>query len=112
MLFISWSRAVASLGQLSSTACKTVVVTCWPRGAFSLCTVRKRKAPNFEAFLFYCSAEAKLMCHSSLRLLTEYEYITFRPQLHPVVVPHVSHFKHVPFRTMVKLLHSVHWSPV
>src|SRR5690606_280272 len=33
-------------------------------------------------------------------------------QLHPVVVPHVSHFKQVPFRTIVKLWHSVHWSPV
>ena len=34
------------------------------------------------------------------------------PQLHPVVVPQVSHFKHVPFLTIVKLWHSVHWSPV
>lgn len=29
----------------------------------------------------------------------------------PVVDPHVSHFMQVPFRTSVKLLHSVHMSP-
>jgi hypothetical protein len=33
-------------------------------------------------------------------------------QLHPVVAPHVSHFRHVPFRTSVKLLHSEQASPV
>lgn len=32
-------------------------------------------------------------------------------QLHPVVLPHVSHFKHVPLRTSVKFKHSVHISP-
>ena len=32
-------------------------------------------------------------------------------QLHPVVPPHVSHFKHVPFRTIVKFPHSGHASP-
>lgn len=32
-------------------------------------------------------------------------------QLHPVVEPHVSHFKHVPLRTSVKLPHSPHESP-
>jgi hypothetical protein len=32
-------------------------------------------------------------------------------QLHPVVDPQVSHFKHVPFRTSVKFMHSVHISP-
>lgn len=32
-------------------------------------------------------------------------------QLHPVVEPHVLHFKHVPFRTSVKLPHSPHESP-
>jgi hypothetical protein len=30
---------------------------------------------------------------------------------HPVVDPHVSHFKHVPFRTKVKFKHSEHISP-
>ena len=30
---------------------------------------------------------------------------------HPVVLPHVSHFKHVPFRTKVKFPHSPHASP-
>src|SRR3981081_1387650 len=30
---------------------------------------------------------------------------------HPVVLPHVSHFMHVPFRTSVKLPHSPHISP-
>src|SRR5690242_10230360 len=30
---------------------------------------------------------------------------------HPVVLPHVSHFKHVPLRTSVKLPHSPHASP-
>jgi hypothetical protein len=33
------------------------------------------------------------------------------PQLHPVVLPHVSHFKHVPLRTKVKFPHSPHASP-
>ena len=32
-------------------------------------------------------------------------------QLHPVVPPHVSHLRHVPFRTSVKLAHSGHDSP-
>ncbi len=30
---------------------------------------------------------------------------------HPVVDPHVSHFKHVPFRTSVKFPHSPQASP-
>jgi hypothetical protein len=30
---------------------------------------------------------------------------------HPVVLPHVSHFMHVPFLTKVKLPHSPHISP-
>jgi hypothetical protein len=30
---------------------------------------------------------------------------------HPVVLPHVSHFMQVPFRTSVKLPHSEHISP-
>ena len=30
---------------------------------------------------------------------------------HPVVLPHVSHFKHVPLRTKVKFPHSPHASP-
>jgi hypothetical protein len=30
---------------------------------------------------------------------------------HPVVDPHVSHFKQVPFRTSVKFKHSEHISP-
>ena len=33
------------------------------------------------------------------------------PHEHPVVAPHVSHFKHVPFRTSVKLAHSGQASP-
>ena len=33
------------------------------------------------------------------------------PQLHPVVLPHVSHFKQIPFRTMVKFPHSGQASP-
>jgi hypothetical protein len=32
-------------------------------------------------------------------------------QLHPVVLPHVSHFMQVPLRTSVKLPHSEHISP-
>src|SRR5262245_55743480 len=32
-------------------------------------------------------------------------------QLHPVVLPQVSHFKHVPLRTRVKFPHSPHASP-
>jgi hypothetical protein len=38
-------------------------------------------------------------------------YNDFDPQLHPVVLPHVSHFMHVPLRTSVKLPHSEHISP-
>lgn len=30
---------------------------------------------------------------------------------HPVVLPHVSHFMQVPFRTSVKFMHSPHISP-
>src|ERR1700674_3780390 len=33
------------------------------------------------------------------------------PHEHPVVPPHVSHFKQVPFRTIVKLWHSGQASP-
>jgi len=33
------------------------------------------------------------------------------PQLHPLVPPQVSHFKHVPFLTIVKLPHSPQASP-
>jgi hypothetical protein len=32
-------------------------------------------------------------------------------QLHPVVLPHVSHFMQVPFLTSVKFPHSPHISP-
>lgn len=31
---------------------------------------------------------------------------------HPLVAPHVSHFSHVPFRTIVKFWHSEHMLPV
>jgi hypothetical protein len=31
---------------------------------------------------------------------------------HPLVLPHVSHFSHVPFRTIVKFWHSEHELPV
>ncbi len=31
---------------------------------------------------------------------------------HPLVAPHVSHFSHVPFRTIVKLWHSEQELPV
>jgi hypothetical protein len=30
---------------------------------------------------------------------------------HPLVLPHVSHFKHVPFRTIVKFWHSGQETP-
>ena len=35
-----------------------------------------------------------------------------RYQLHPLVAPQVSHFSHVPFRTIVKFWHSEHMLPV
>jgi hypothetical protein len=38
-------------------------------------------------------------------------YIKSEYQLQPLVLPHVSHFMHVPFRTSVKLPHSPHISP-
>lgn len=41
-------------------------------------------------------------CHSKLSLT----------QLHPLVAPHVSHFSHVPLRTIVKFWHSEHMLPV
>ena len=31
---------------------------------------------------------------------------------HPLVAPHVSHFSHVPLRTIVKFWHSEHMLPV
>ena len=37
--------------------------------------------------------------------------IVLPAQLHPVVLPHVSHFRHVPFRTSVKFPHSGQLSP-
>jgi hypothetical protein len=37
--------------------------------------------------------------------------LTVDRQLHPVVPPHVLHFKHVPFRTSVKFPHSPQASP-
>jgi hypothetical protein len=37
--------------------------------------------------------------------------VGYEPQLHPVVDPQVSHFKHVPFRTSVKFAHSGQDSP-
>lgn len=37
---------------------------------------------------------------------------TMRPQEHPLVAPHVSHFSHVPFLTIVKFWHSEHMLPV
>lgn len=42
------------------------------------------------------------------------DYNNFRrlSQLHPLVAPHVSHFSHVPFRTIVKFWHSEHMLPV
>ena len=38
-------------------------------------------------------------------------FSTTKAQLHPVVLPQVSHLRHVPFRTMVKFPHSGHASP-
>src|SRR5581483_4894247 len=38
-------------------------------------------------------------------------YTSPDPHEHPVVLPHVSHFMQVPFRTSVKLPHSEHISP-
>jgi len=34
-----------------------------------------------------------------------------RIQEHPLVLPHVSHFRHVPFRTIVKFWHSEQATP-
>jgi hypothetical protein len=45
----------------------------------------------------------------SLTLLTGRKAV--ERQLQPVVLPHVSHFMHVPFRTSVKFMHSPHISP-
>ena len=50
--------------------------------------------------------------YSLCRLRAGEEALSYVAQLHPVVVPQVSHFRQVPFRTIVKLWHSVHWSPV
>jgi len=42
---------------------------------------------------------------------TTNSFDTSGPYEHPVVLPHVSHFMQVPFRTSVKLPHSPHISP-
>jgi hypothetical protein len=38
--------------------------------------------------------------------------LSARDQLQPLVAPHVSHFSHVPLRTIVKFWHSLHMLPV
>ena len=43
--------------------------------------------------------------------LTEVRAAVVARQLHPLVPPQVSHFRHVPLRTMVKLPHSLQLSP-
>jgi hypothetical protein len=44
------------------------------------------------------------------RILFE-KYMLFVAHEHPVVLPHVSHLRHVPFRTIVKFWHSGQASP-
>ena len=73
-----------------------------------------RCAPHHEALegnVSYFYQAMRGPCAGPL-LFVQSAILSRHHQLHPVVVPQVSHFKHVPFRTMVKLLHSVHWSPV
>jgi len=48
---------------------------------------------------------------SNATLSREFMTSPFGSQLHPLVDPHVSHFKHVPFLTIVKLWHSEHEMP-
>jgi hypothetical protein len=77
---------------------------------------RFSKAVLFEVLLpdFYSSFSPKCKTARSVdRAAIVGRGLGFsRPQLHPLVLPHVSHFKHVPLRTMVKLEHSGHMSPV
>lgn len=75
---------------------------------------------NFKFNDMQCAGPAQLACygeatspsrsppHLMVTSSISIKSSTRHTQLHPVVVPHVSHFKHVPFRTMVKLWHSVH----
>ena len=53
------------------------------------------------------TAQKRQPCGCLLMLVLE----RFRYHEHPVVLPHVSHFMHVPLRTSVKFMHSPHISP-
>ena len=67
-------------------------------------------SPVREKEIFY-----SLLATRNTLLATRYSLLATRyslfAQLHPVVLPHVSHFRHVPFRTRVKFAHSGQLSP-
>lgn len=62
--------------------------------------------PKSLLFCSYCYFACKTIC------LARKGSVINNYQLHPLVDPHVSHFSHVPLRTMVKLWHSEHSLPV
>jgi hypothetical protein len=53
----------------------------------------------------------KVSATSSIRILRAVASVRIGRHEHPVVLPHVSHFMQVPFRTSVKFPHSEHISP-
>jgi hypothetical protein len=63
--------------------------------ASNLLAAQKKKPAGFPAGTYFFS-KAKAL----------------RNQLQPLVAPQVSHFSHVPFRTIVKFWHSEHMLPV
>ena len=62
---------------------------------------------------FACSAYALTSRSDSLGTSASSDIVMIWPhvQLHPVVEPHVSHLRHVPFLRSVKLPHSPQASP-
>lgn len=54
---------------------------------------------------------APYLAPNSSRAVALVSFARCRAQLHPLVPPHVSHFRHVPLRTIVKFAHSGQGSP-
>ena len=79
----------------------------------SPCSAGTFSRPGEGNFLF--TTRYSLLATRNSLFTTRYSLFAIRysqlAQLHPVVLPHVSHFKHVPFRTRVKLAHSGQLSP-
>jgi len=72
----------------------------------------KGETPHFSGVSVGCDLIAGFSVRTADFLSCELDLVVVHiPHEHPVVLPHVSHFMHVPFRTSVKLPHSLHISP-